>query len=79
MIFNRLKTKVNTRLSMDQCAYRAGFEIEDCLFVIDSLLSQADTYNSSVWAASLHMRKASGRVEHKIVFEVLRHYELMRE
>ena len=74
MILNRLKTKVNMRLSMDQCAYRAGFGIEDCLFVIDSLLSQADAYKFSVWAASLDMRKAFDRVEHKIIFEALRYY-----
>ena len=59
---------------MDQCAYRSGFGIEDCLFVIDSLLSQADAYKFSVWAASLDMRKAFDRVEHKIIFEALRHY-----
>ena len=74
MIFNRIKDSINQRLSLDQCVYRANFCIEDCLFVIDTLLSKTREFNLPVWTASLDMRKAFDRVEHKAVVEVLHHF-----
>ena len=74
MVFNRIKDPINQRLSLDQCAYRPTFCIEDCLFVIDTLLSKTSEFNLPVWAASLDMRKAFDRVEHKAVVEALHHF-----
>ena len=72
MVYNRMKHKINRKLSYDQCAFRTNFSIEDALYIIEILLGKCDEFKIPVWAASLDMQKAFDRVEHDIIFQALR-------
>ena len=76
MIYNRLQSKINKRLSYDQCAFRPKFAIEDALYVADILLGKCSEYNIPVWAASLDMQKVFDRIGHDTIFEALRYFDV---
>ena len=71
MLCNRIQSKVFSKLSPDQAAYRPGYATEDHLLSLTLLLERCTEWRQELWLGLVDFEKAFDCVEHQALFAVL--------
>ena len=72
MVYNRLLLILDRHQSHDQYGFRPGIRLEHALVVVEGMISKCNEHHLPIWLASLDLKKAFGRITHKVIFEALR-------
>jgi retron-type reverse transcriptase len=72
MIFGRLKHTLEARQSPEQTGFRTGIRLEDALVTVEMLVGKAAEWNLPLFIASLDLKKAFDKVDHRALFNALR-------
>eukprot|EP00973_Karenia_brevis_P088738 12307273-Karenia_brevis.AAC.1 len=71
LLYNRLSPSLNSKLAVDQCAYRRRYSVEDALYVAEVMINKTNEFHCECWMASLDLSKAFDRVELDSLSEAL--------
>ena len=72
MIYERLKPTLESRQCSDQTGFRTGIRLEEALVIAEMMISKTAEFNVPLFIASLDLKMAFDRIEHRSLFEALR-------
>ena len=71
MVYHRLKPTLENHQCSDQTGFRTGIRLEEALVIAEMMVSKTAEYNLPLYIASLDLKKAFDRIEHKALIEAL--------
>ena len=71
MLYNKLQENLEANDSEYQFGFRRGRSRRDAILVLENLAGKSFEWNTPIWIASLDLRKAIDRVEHKALLAAL--------
>ena len=72
MVYTRLLPILDAQQSHDQFGFRPHVRLEEALAIADTMIGKSNEWNSPIWIASLDLKKAFDKIEHRALFAALR-------